>query len=732
MPELILPGCTSEPLLSYLKALGVLRLVAEQLDPDARGCWRETTFCLQSTLDGQGLIDFFFGRYEASPILSPWNKDGGFLDGKVRLLMEGSSSRNWVRLREAARAIGEITDSVIPQTETKSRKKALEERKDLLRRRLRAESQDSLLEWLDACFVLVDENWRAFPLLGSGGNDGRLDYSAKFLEHLASVLPADASSAPGATQNLEEALLAVSAGGLRPRTKVGQFLPAGAGGPNLTTGFGGEDAGLVNPWDFVLGMEGTLLLRGGTSRRLDRLSASEALFPFSVSAVPELGGQVTESEDVRSELWLPLWGRPARLAEIRALFAEARTRVGKRPARNNIEMARAAVSRGVDRGIRDFQRFSIAKRNGKSYFAVSTGRFRVRDGGQDADLLREIDGWLEAWRRATRQNNKPPAPYVRALRGIDRAAFSLCAQGGAPRVQDVLVAIGRASSLLGIGRQFREESRIPPLSGLSPAWIERANDGSHELSLALGLATWVEVAGERGAREGGLRGELEPIERDRFRWRWAKDCSDGGLLAGDPLERLLKLLQRLLQDAESGPVFFSARLPCPLVSIADFLEDRVDLERVACLTHALLALKGATDPLPRIPPAAFDVVRLPRAYALLKLLFLPGGELRLNGAEPEKIRSEAAIPALLRSGRLSEALHLAVRRLRAHGFVPLAGTEGATFADPARLAASLVFPVGRRDGARLARLVLVRKTLADARASPAASSTVPEPARSTP
>ena len=37
--EVLLPGCQPEPLSSYLKSLGVLRLVALQLDPEARGFW---------------------------------------------------------------------------------------------------------------------------------------------------------------------------------------------------------------------------------------------------------------------------------------------------------------------------------------------------------------------------------------------------------------------------------------------------------------------------------------------------------------------------------------------------------------------------------------------------------------------------------------------------------------------------------------------------------------------
>lgn len=46
-----LTGCTPEPLMNYLKALGVLRLVSEQADPEARGYWRGDRFVLESRLD---------------------------------------------------------------------------------------------------------------------------------------------------------------------------------------------------------------------------------------------------------------------------------------------------------------------------------------------------------------------------------------------------------------------------------------------------------------------------------------------------------------------------------------------------------------------------------------------------------------------------------------------------------------------------------------------------------
>ena len=53
-----LAGCRPEPLGSYLKALGVLRLVCEQADSTATGHWRPDGFVLSSVLDDQALASF--------------------------------------------------------------------------------------------------------------------------------------------------------------------------------------------------------------------------------------------------------------------------------------------------------------------------------------------------------------------------------------------------------------------------------------------------------------------------------------------------------------------------------------------------------------------------------------------------------------------------------------------------------------------------------------------------
>ncbi|TVQ98102.1 MAG: hypothetical protein EA399_11480, partial [Desulfovibrionales bacterium] len=63
-----LKGCAPTPLAHYLKALGILRLVAEQADPEARGWWHGDLFRLATKLDARELETFFLERYEPTPI----------------------------------------------------------------------------------------------------------------------------------------------------------------------------------------------------------------------------------------------------------------------------------------------------------------------------------------------------------------------------------------------------------------------------------------------------------------------------------------------------------------------------------------------------------------------------------------------------------------------------------------------------------------------------------------
>ena len=100
-----LAGCKPTPLAHYLKALGVLRLVATQVDPTARGCFREDTFLLVSTLDAAALMAFFLEHYEPTPIIAPWNNGSGFYKGERKReaidALRRSKAGRFARYREA-------------------------------------------------------------------------------------------------------------------------------------------------------------------------------------------------------------------------------------------------------------------------------------------------------------------------------------------------------------------------------------------------------------------------------------------------------------------------------------------------------------------------------------------------------------------------------------------------------------------------------------------------------
>src|SRR5437660_971689 len=80
MSILTLPGCSPVPLAHYLKALGVLRLVAESSsgDPEAKISWVADQLRLSSRFDHEGLVTFFLRHYQPTPVLAPWNGGSGF------------------------------------------------------------------------------------------------------------------------------------------------------------------------------------------------------------------------------------------------------------------------------------------------------------------------------------------------------------------------------------------------------------------------------------------------------------------------------------------------------------------------------------------------------------------------------------------------------------------------------------------------------------------------------
>ncbi len=104
----LLKGCRPSPLSHYLKALAVMRLVGEQVDPNARGFWKNDVFHLVTQLDRDALEAFFLAKYAPTPLIGPWNGGSGFYEGDRtdgREAIRRSTNPRFAAYREAIEAV---------------------------------------------------------------------------------------------------------------------------------------------------------------------------------------------------------------------------------------------------------------------------------------------------------------------------------------------------------------------------------------------------------------------------------------------------------------------------------------------------------------------------------------------------------------------------------------------------------------------------------------------------
>ena len=183
MSELRLSGCTPEPLMNYLKTLGAFRLVAEQPDSDACLSWKNGAATLHSRLDREALVAFFLNEFRPTPILAPWNGGSGFYGGGSAPVeaIEQSTTPRLNLYRDTIK----LVRGIVPKQKPK------DDDKQSLLAKSRAQLADEVVAWLDTCFVLGEDNVRFFPLLGTGGNDGRLDFTNNFMQRVAEVISFD-------------------------------------------------------------------------------------------------------------------------------------------------------------------------------------------------------------------------------------------------------------------------------------------------------------------------------------------------------------------------------------------------------------------------------------------------------------------------------------------------------------------------------------------------------------
>jgi CRISPR-associated protein Csx17 len=742
MPTLTLSGCAPVPLAHYLKALGILRLVSEQADPSAKSYWQHDQFVLNSCFDRETLLNFFLDSYRPTPILAPWNGGSGFYFQEGKLNQKDPITGNKIKtgVRDQPTAGTRVVEVILKSTSdrferyrstiiaTKEllRSKGFQEApeaaaKDDLLIQLRSIWPDDAVRWLDCVAVLTNA---AKPrsatgllpayttLLGSGANDGNADFTSNFMQRLAGLLlDAKSDDSQNSRQQLQSALFGDNYPLTRIEALAGQYSPGTAGGANSTSGFSSKYS--INPWDYVLLIEGALIFAAAAVRKLDTNQAGSIAYPFCVKSTGIGYASAAISDELADkanteEMWLPLWNRPCTQGELMFVFGEGRAQLSKGKAATGVDFTRAIVGLGVDRGISEFQRIGFFVRNGKSVFATPLNRVVVQRNAH-ADLLSDIDQWHDRLRQKAGPLAKPAAPasVVRCLNLLERAILNFCRNDSADSIQVVLTSLGQAERALGKSLKWttKDTVRLHPLGGLHVKWFEDANTGCPEFRLAASLAG-MRARPVRDRDFLWLRQMLEPVEEESMRGRWVtwdkNPSNDVVWHDGDLTDALNDILaRRIIRVEKSGVEGWPDWSPrySRLEDITAFIEGRTDDALIADLLWSLSLIDWQTVE-KKTQETTSESEFVPSSfYALLKLCFRPKGEDKTIPLVP-------GIHHRARSGDGLAASQLAARRLRGSGYPPFVEKLPVAATVARRTAAALLFPISPRDFSLLEQITI--------------------------
>lgn len=750
-----LAGCAPTPLAHYLKALGVLRLVAEQKDRTARGWWQDEAFCLSTVLNRQELERFFLYAYRPTPMLSPWNAGSGFYknwDAKKGLFrlskafnalqkIETSEADRFSLIRDViavcrsviARFAKPLNPSAIATDELKlwltvppvgeQTTLGIHKKDDKVRfiAAIAKQLGSSKRTFFDSAVSLVTidegksrEETIAYPSIwgGTGGTDGKLDFTNNFLRRVVELFD-EKHGAP--TRNSAELLLGslggvpVSSGGLLDsdaeaddETAIGQFHPGNAGGSNMVAGFSAKS--VFNAWDFVLMLEGTVMLSSSVTKRILGQGKLSAAAPFCVNSEAVGYGSATKAdESARGEQWMPLWNRPAKAEEVGQFIAQGRNKIGKRDANNAVDFARSIAQLGTARGIAAFQRFGYIERNGQANLATPLGRWIVSSQPHQS-LLTEVSGWISGLARASKDDLAPNA-FRSVTQRCQEAELACTRDGGSPaNWQALLLALADAELQTVRNPSFAGKKNLHPLPRLSAGWVHAIGEASAEFRLGLALA------GQQGIEAHWL-----PLDGQKraFVTRDDKLAFDHRVVCAgrDLVDDCLALLRRRIIEGHRGehrqhdgllPLHAAPGAEPHPADLTAFLAGEVEDAKILRFALALMPLSRGENFVPPVAPHAGIWNPL---YCLFRLIFMPTA-LRFGDGEKHEIAPDAAILARLAAGNLADAAKLALTRLRAAGLRP---TLRLAVGDPTlarRLAASLAFGITKETLPRLAYRIL--------------------------
>lgn len=470
-----LPGCRHDILGHYLKAIGILRVLAkcaddDHRDPDAEGWWdsKDAIFYLRSPKypTMERLVEFFVEHYRPTPVFVIQNDDG--------TIPPRSTSKSLTAFLLIA-----ATDSGATTTGMESASEAISLYRDA--------PKVTLPEIIDSISTPRFSSGADNPLwLSKGRTSGVGHIWSSFGEYVdgfeklrAEIITTrrrldDHKGTAKARANLEAKLeasqkwlaemlpfSALSAGTTSGKGKGTPFFPDAIKSYNIGSGWV-EEKYPFSALDYILAVEGAFAMRGGAARTLGASSKRFAAFPFVFDSGEDMVDDSNEVKGTSSCLWFPLWDRHTTFDELSSYITDAQARLPSKEARFSAEFVRALNSQGVDAGFSGWQEFRF-KMKGSRVPWSTTGRYIAAGHNKivtqfnlalaPLDESRFMDQFEIAW-KGSKADSRSTHP-VRAE--INSAMETAALDPAARHCMALLEAVFNASRQLAISKSFREK-----------------------------------------------------------------------------------------------------------------------------------------------------------------------------------------------------------------------------------------------------------------------------------
>jgi CRISPR-associated protein Csx17 len=753
-----LRACRHDILGHYLKAVGLLRVLAkcadkDHCDPDAEGWWdlENGCFCLRSSKydTREKLTEFFAVHYRPTPVFAAWNKEPGCDPDDSEKLGVHSE---W-------KAANKISQQVVTAEE---RRKPANHGKLVASEAFEAyreHSESSVAEALDAIASPFLRSNSENPIFLSRGIAGRAHIWRTHWEYLkvfwkfrdayqkAAAKTNERTSTARQLQRAIQPIADLLFGGVNADSTKGKgtpFFPDAIKSYNIGSGWVTKDYPF-NAMDYVLAVEGAFAMRGSVGRILAANARRFAAFPFVFDTGEEMVDDSGEVKGLSHSLWLPLWDRPVTFAELSSFVTDAQARLPGKEARFSAEFMRALYIQGVDAGFAGWQEFRFKMKASRVPW-ITTGaylepRFR-KEAARLNRALRPLDegrflDQFEFRRKGTKADSQNPHPVGAAL---NDAIETTIRETTPRRCLELLHTVFAACRKMTMSKTFREMLPGERARFFQPLPMDDWNALLAELDepefrVARAVASIVGQQKQANGNYSGvlpLLGSLLPLKLGKNGWYLPSDepSYQAVWTGADVCHDLAAVLSRRYLDSltDDRPALVSS-LGAPLADVLAFLRGELDDHLIGRWIEALALIGWQLTKVDELPPGRQAHV-VPIEYAALRVLLELECEQRETG-DTAKRRSQQ--PIALLSQRSVSALPLAVsealrwisiwgvpnpdpksrsekERLAGRDIIRIPASSFHRAVSATRLAAAVCIPVhwGERD--RLFREVSVQQT----------------------